>query len=130
MKKQIKKATKALQKNIPLAWENPYRPQYHFRPPANWMNDPNGTLYHDGYYHLFYQHNPYRPRWGRIHWGHARSKDLVHWEHLPIALAPDPGWKEVHCFSGCCVIAPDGTPTIFYTNISARSFTTGVRRYA
>ena len=74
------------------------------------MNDPNGTLFHEGTYHLFYQHNPYRPRWGRIHWGHARSRDLVHWEHLPIALAPDGGIAERHCFSGCCAIAADGTP--------------------
>ncbi len=130
MKKQIKKATKALQKNILVAQANPYRPQYHFCPPANWMNDPNGTIFHNGQYHLFYQHNPYRPRWGRMHWGHARSKDLIHWEHLPIALAPGPGWKEMHCFSGCCVIAPDGTPTIFYTSISPLSFATAVRQYA
>lgn len=130
MKKQIKKATKVLQKNIQVAQENQYRPQYHFRPPANWMNDPNGTIFHNGQYHLFYQHNPYQPRWGHIHWGHARSQDLVHWEHLPIALAPDPGWKEMHCFSGCCVIAPDGTPTIFYTSISGRSLATAVQRHA
>ena len=130
MKSQIKKATRALHKAIPAALESPHRPQYHFLPPANWMNDPNGTLYYRGEYHLFYQHNPYKPRWGRIHWGHAKSPDLVHWQHLPIALAPDPGLKELHCFSGCCVIAEDGTPTIFYTSISAKSFATAARRHA
>jgi len=129
MESKINKAVRALKKSIPAARESPHRPQYHFTPPANWMNDPNGTIHYNGVYHLFYQHNPYRARWGRIHWGHARSNDLVHWEHLPIALAPDPGLKELHCFSGCCVIAEDGTPTIFYTNVSAKSFLTAVRRY-
>ena len=130
MKSQIRKANKALEKSVSTAQGSPYRPQYHFVPPANWINDPNGTILYQGEYHLFYQHNPYKPRWGRIHWGHAKSTDLVHWEHLPIALAPNPGIQEIHCFSGCCVIADDGTPTIFYTNISAKSFATATHRYA
>jgi beta-fructofuranosidase len=94
------------------------------------MNDPNGTLFHEGTDHLFYQHNPYRPRWGRIHWGHARSRDLVHWEHLPIALAPDGGVVERHCFSGCCAIAADGTPTILYTRVGMASLLSMARRWA
>jgi beta-fructofuranosidase len=130
MNNQIQKATQALQKNIPVAQASPYRPQFHFLPPANWMNDPNGTIFYNGEYHLFYQINPYKPKWGRIHWAHAKSKNLVHWEHLPIALAPDLGPKELHCFSGCCVIADDGTPTIFYTSVSAKSFAAAVSRYA
>ncbi len=130
MNKQIKKATTALEKSAPAAQANPYRPEYHFLPPANWMNDPNGTIFYNGEFHLFYQLNPYKPKWGRIHWGHAKSNDLVTWEHLPLALAPDPGPKELHCFSGCCVIADDGTPTIFYTSISAKSFAAAVSRQA
>lgn len=106
------------------------RPRYHFLPPANWMNDPNGTIFHDGTFHLFYQHNPHRPRWGSIHWGHARSRDLVHWEHLPIALAPDGGMRERHCFSGCCVIAGDGRPAILYTRIGLRSLLSRASRWA
>src|SRR5215210_2729509 len=73
---------------IPVAERDPERPIYHFRPPANWNNDPNGTLFYRGWHHLFYQLNPAAPRGGNQHWGHARSKDLVNWEHLPIALWP------------------------------------------
>jgi len=93
------------------------RPQFHFRAPANWMNDPNGPIFHRGYYHMFYQHNPYGDGWGHMHWGHARSKDLVHWEHLPIALWPSEDKGEKHCFSGCAALNAKGEPMIFYTSI-------------
>lgn len=96
----------------------PYRPEYHFLAPANWMNDPNGPIYYKGEYHLFYQHNPYGEDWGNIHWGHAKSKDLVNWEHLPIALTPSSDLGEKHCFSGCCV-NNKGVPTIIYTSIKS-----------
>ncbi|MFC6997206.1 glycoside hydrolase family 32 protein [Rufibacter roseus] len=66
-----------------------HRPQFHFSPPSNWMNDPNGMVYYQGEYHLFYQYHPKGNTWGPMHWGHAVTKDLVHWEHLPIALYPD-----------------------------------------
>ncbi len=91
------------------------RPLYHFLPPANWMNDPNGLIQWQGQYHLFYQYNPHGPFWGSIHWGHAVSADLVHWEHLPIALAPTPGSAdEDGCWSGCAV-DDDGVPTLIYS---------------
>ena len=70
-------------------YEEQYRNQFHFSPPANWMNDPTGMVYYDGEYHLFYQYYPKSTVWGPMHWGHAVSTDLMHWEHLPVALAPD-----------------------------------------
>src|SRR5688572_24905526 len=69
--------------------ENSHRLQFHFMPPANWMNDPNGLVYYAGEYHLFYQYYPDSTVWGPMHWGHAISQDLVHWAHQPVALYPD-----------------------------------------
>src|SRR5215472_7642889 len=96
---------------------DPQRPRYHFMPAANWMNDPNGPLQWKGEYHLFYQYNPNGAFWGTMHWGHARSKDLVHWEHLPIALAPTPGGPDKGgVFSGSAFVN-QGVPTLVYTGV-------------
>ncbi len=96
---------------------DPHRPRYHFLPPANWMNDPNGIIEWNGKYHVFYQHNPYQAVWDNMHWGHAVSDDLVHWANLPIALTPTPGGSdEDGCWSGCTV-NNNGVPTIFYTGV-------------
>jgi beta-fructofuranosidase len=84
------------------------------------MNDPNGLIQWRGQYHLFYQHNPFGPLWGNMHWGHAVSPDLVHWRHLPLALAPTPGGPDQDgCFSGCAFVADD-LPTIIYTGVRGR----------
>lgn len=81
-----------------------YRLGYHIMPKAGWINDPNGFSYFDGYYHIFYQYYPYAPEWGPMHWGHARSKDLVHWETLPIALTPGDEEDKDGCFSGTAIV--------------------------
>lgn len=93
------------------------KPRWHYRPEDNWINDPNGLVQDQGWYHMFYQYNPHGDAWGDIHWGHARSKDLLHWETLPVALAPDADRGEMHCFSGGCCKDEAGRPHFFYTSI-------------
>jgi fructan beta-fructosidase len=84
-----------------LAQDEPFRPQFHFTPEKNWMNDPNGMVFYEGEWHLFYQYNPRGNTWGHMSWGHAVSRDLVRWEHLPLALAEE---NDVMIFSGSAVV--------------------------
>ena len=83
-----------------------YRPQYHFTPKKNWMNDPNGLIYLDGEYHLFFQHNPFGTMWGHMSWGHAVSKDMLHWKELPVAI---PEGEDEAIFSGSAVFDSKNT---------------------
>ena len=92
--------------------------QYHFEPKTGWMNDPNGLIFFRGQYHAFFQYNPYAPHWDRMHWGHAVSDDLIHWEEKPIALYPDQWYEDDGgCFSGSAV-EKDGRLYLFYTSVS------------
>lgn len=122
-----------------IAINDPSRPEYHFHAPGQWMDDPNGSIFYNGYYHVMYGTNPdsslnrggmpYKtgsnkwspdePDWlnGIDIWGHARSKDLIHWEYLPIALFPNPVNDEYFIWWGCTRINDDGIPTIIYTSI-------------
>jgi fructan beta-fructosidase len=101
---------KIFQDDVIVGQDNLYkeknRPQFHFTTRRGWINDPNGLIYYDGEYHLFYQHNPYEREWENMHWGHAVSKDLVHWEELPSALYPD---HLGGMFSGSAVMDYDNT---------------------
>jgi beta-fructofuranosidase len=98
---------------------DPLRPQFHLLPTKNWMNDPNGPIYWNGRYHMFFQYNPGAAVWGDMHWAHAVSSDMIHWRHLPIALAPSPDGPDADgCFTGSAVDDRD-TATIIYTGVKA-----------
>lgn len=90
-------------------------PKYHFSEKKGWINDPNGCIYHNGEYHLFYQFNPHDTKWGPMHWGHVKTKDFVKWDYLPIALKPDQPYEDTDgCFSGSAV-EKDGKLNLIYT---------------
>lgn len=93
------------------------RPGFHLSSYTGWMNDPNGFTYYNGQYHMFYQYHPYKSQWGPMHWGHAVSRDLLHWEYLPAALAPDRYYDEDGCFSGSALPLPDGRLLLMYTGV-------------
>ena len=94
------------------------RPVYHLMTAANWINDPNGPVWHDGWWHMFFQHNPYIADFGPMGWGHARSRDLAHWQHCPVALMPTPGGPDgAGCWSGSVVIH-EGVPTLMYSGVA------------
>ncbi|MEC0266322.1 glycoside hydrolase family 32 protein [Paenibacillus anseongense] len=116
---RVEQANAFLKQKVDGLEEDSYRLNYHLMPPAGWMNDPNGLIFYKDEYHAFYQHYPYEAKWGPMHWGHAKSKDLVNWEHLPVALAPsevyDTGENSGHgCWSGSAV-DDNGNLTLIYT---------------
>lgn len=112
-------ALAAVAANVARAAADPQRPIYHFHPPAQRMNDPNGPFYLEGQYHLFYQFNPYTDGTGdgAMMWGHALSRDLVNWKDLGIALWPSWERGEAHCYSGGAVFDSAGRPMLFYASV-------------
>ncbi|HEY3915807.1 MAG TPA: glycoside hydrolase family 32 protein, partial [Verrucomicrobiae bacterium] len=112
------RATAAMMAAVPRAQADPAHPIFHVTSPAQWMNDPNGPIYHNGYYHLFYQLNPFSDGDGPKYWGHVRSRDLAYWDPLPIALRPSTEKGEQGVWSGCCTINGLGKPMIFYTSVA------------
>jgi beta-fructofuranosidase len=118
MNDALARATAAVATAAPRALADPTRPIFHVTSPAQWINDPNGPIFHKGFYHLFYQLHPFSDGSGPKYWGHVRSRDLAKWEHLPIALAPSGDAGEAEIWSGCCTINGKGEPMIFYTSIA------------
>jgi beta-fructofuranosidase len=116
----LDRAEESVRKAAERVKDDPARPTAHVLAPAQWINDPNGPLFHDGWYHLFYQHNPYGDEWGHMHWGHVRSRDLAHWERLPMALWPSKAKGEDHVFSGSAAVTKQGQVVLFYTSIGKR----------
>ncbi|KAM3196864.1 hypothetical protein ACQJBY_072513 [Aegilops geniculata] len=98
--------------NAMLQWQ---RTGYHFQPEKNYMNDPNAPMYYRGWYHFFYQYNPEGVTWGNISWGHAVSRDMVHWHHLPLAMVPDRWYDIKGVLTGSATILPDGKVVLLYT---------------
>ena len=113
----LTRAAAAVQAAAPRAQADSAHPIFHVTAPAQWINDPNGPIFHKGFYHLFYQLHPFSDESGPKYWGHVRSRDLAKWEHLPIALAPSSAAGETEIWSGCCTINGLGQPMCFYTSI-------------
>lgn len=117
MLKKIKKAQEEIENKKEEVQKAGMRQHYHFMPQTGWLNDPNGLIYYKGKYHFFYQYNPYHGFWDSMHWGHAISEDMLHWEHLPVALAPSEPYDnhlKGGCFSGSA-IEKDGKLFLMYT---------------
>ena len=104
------------------------RSAFHITPYVGWMNDPNGFSYYKGEYHLFYQYNPYSTHWDSMHWGHVVSKDLLHWNYVPTALAPDEDYDKFGCFSGSAIELEDGRQLLMYTSVNQEKLEDGTVR--
>ena len=110
---KARKYEEAFEKNI----KKEERPAFHLTPRVGWLNDPNGFSFYGGKYHLFYQYYPYDSHWGPMHWGHVVSEDLLHWQYLPAAMAPDEVYDKDGCFSGSAMALPDGRQLLMYTGV-------------
>ena len=119
--REARKYEEAFEKLIPAE----QRPKFHLSPRVGWMNDPNGFCIYNDKYHLFYQYHPYDAHWGPMHWGHAVSTDLLHWEFLPAALAPDEYYDKDGVFSGSDITLEDGRHLLMYTGVMKRTVENG-----
>lgn len=119
--REARKYEEASEKLIPRE----QKPEFHLAPRTGWMNDPNGFSFYNGKYHMFYQYYPYDSKWGPMHWGHAVSEDLLHWQNLPAALAPDEAYDRDGCFSGSAITLPDGRQLLMYTGVLQKRLANG-----
>ncbi len=121
MLNKITEAEKVITSKIEEVKNGKMRQHYHFMPPTGWLNDPNGLIYFKNKYHFFYQFNPYSPFWDSMHWGHAISDDMLHWEHLPVALAPSEEYDDYQkggCFSGSAIEHDDKLFLVYTGSVS------------
>ncbi|MCR4891299.1 MAG: GH32 C-terminal domain-containing protein [Lachnospiraceae bacterium] len=114
---QLLEQARIYEKNAERRISENERPAFHLSARTGWLNDPNGFSYFGGMYHLYYQYYPYASHWDSMHWGHAASRDLLHWEYLPAALAPDMFYDEDGVYSGSSIDIPDGRRILMYTGV-------------
>lgn len=126
MSEKLKQARSFVDAHMPSA-DDERLPHYHVTGGVGWINDPNGFSTYQGEYHLFFQYHPYGNYWGPMHWGHVKSKDLIHWERLPVALAPDEPYDAFGVFSGSGVETPDGKHLLLYTGVHTEREPDGTR---
>ena len=115
------KAVREFEKDESARIPEEERPVFHFLPLTGWLNDPNGFSFLRGQYHLFYQNHPYSTFWGPMHWGHAVSTDMINWEYLPCAMAPDTEYDGSGCFSGTAITLDDGRHLLMYTGCGSNA---------
>ena len=113
--KMLQKARDFEKKYLPYTQSE--QPKFHVTGGIGWINDPNGFAPYKGEYHLFFQYYPYATKWGPMHWGHVKTRDFIHWDRLPAALAPDAEYDRDGCFSGGAVELPDGRHLLMYTGV-------------
>ncbi len=128
MSGELLEKARAFERENAKRMEEAKRPGFHLSVQVGWMNDPNGFSFYNGEYHLFYQYHPYTSYWGPMHWGHAVSKDLLHWRYLPTALAPDESYDKDGCFSGSAVEMDDGRHLLMYTGVVEEELPDGTKK--
>lgn len=128
MGSELLEKARAFERDNTKRMEEAKRPGFHLSVQVGWMNDPNGFSFYNGEFHLFYQYHPYASYWGPMHWGHAVSKDLLHWRYLPAALAPDESYDKDGCYSGSAVELDDGRHLLMYTGVMEEELPDGTRK--